>query len=37
MGFPAGSDSEESFCDARDLRLILGWEDALEKQDHWER
>ena len=24
MGFPGGSDSEESICDARDLRLIPG-------------
>lgn len=32
LGFPAGSDSEESFCDARDLGFdpSVG-EDALEK------
>ena len=31
MGFPGGSDSKESSCNAGDLGLILGWEDPLEK------
>ena len=30
-GFPGGSDSKESSCNAGDLGLILGWEDPLEK------
>ena len=31
MGFPGGSDSKESACNAGDLGLIPGWEDPLEK------
>ena len=31
LGFPAGSDSKESTCNARDLGSILDWEDPLEK------
>ena len=31
MGFPGGSDSEESICDARDLRLIPGLGRSLGK------
>ena len=30
-GFPGGSDSKESACNAGDLGPILGWEDPLEK------
>ena len=30
-GFPGGSDSKESACNARDLGLILVWEDTLEE------
>ena len=32
MGFPGGSVSKESACNAGDLGLILGWEDLLEKE-----
>ena len=31
LGFPGGSDGQESACDVGDLGLILGWEDSLEK------
>ena len=31
MGFPAGSDSKESTCNAGDLRSSLGREDSLEE------
>ena len=31
MGFPGGSVSKESTCNAGDLSLILGWEDPLEE------
>ena len=31
MGFPGGSIGNESACNVRDLGLILGWEDPLEK------
>ena len=31
MGFPGGSDSKESACNAGDPGLILGQEDPLEK------
>ena len=31
MGFPDGSDSEESACNAGDLGLIPGQEDPLER------
>ena len=31
MGFPGGSDSKESACNAGDLGSILGQEDPLEK------
>ena len=30
-GFPRGSAGKESACNAKDLSLILGWEDPLEK------
>ena len=30
LGFPGGSDSKESACNAGDLSLIPGWEDPLE-------
>ena len=30
-GFPCGSAGKETTCNARDLGLILGWEDPLEK------
>ena len=30
-GFPGGSDSKESACNAGDLGPILGWEDPLGK------
>ena len=32
LGFPGGSDSKESTCNAGDLGSILGWEDLLEKE-----
>ena len=32
LGFPCGSAGKESACYARDLGLILGWEDSLEKE-----
>ena len=32
MGFPGDSDSQESACNAGDLGLIPGLEDALEKE-----
>ena len=31
-GFPGGSDSKESACNAGDPGLILGWEDTLGKE-----
>ena len=31
-GFPGGSDGKESDCNARDLGLILGPKDPLEKE-----
>jgi len=31
MGFPCGSASKESTCNAEDLGSTLGWEDPLEK------
>ena len=31
QGFPGGSDSKESACNAGDLGLILCWKDRLEK------
>ena len=31
-GFLGGSDGKESACNARDLCLITGWEDPLEKE-----
>ena len=31
MGFPGGSDSKESTCNAGDLGSILGWEDPLDE------
>ena len=31
LGFPGGSDSKESACNAGDLGSILGWEEPLEK------
>ena len=31
LGFPCGSASKESTCNAGDLGSILGWEDPLEK------
>ena len=31
MGFPGGSDSKESACNAGDWVQALGWEDPLEK------
>ena len=31
MGFPGGSAGKESTGNMRDLGLILGWEDPLEK------
>ena len=31
VGFPGGSDSKESTCNAEDLASILGWEDPLEE------
>ena len=31
MGFPGGSETKESTCNAGDLGSILGWEDPLEK------
>ena len=31
MGFPDGSDGKESACNARDLGLIPGWDDPLQK------
>ena len=31
LGFPGGSDGEESACNAGDLSQSLGWEDPLEK------
>ena len=31
-GFPGGSDSKESTCNAGDLGSIPGWADALEKE-----
>ena len=30
--FPSGSEGKESSCNAGDLGLIPGWEDALEKR-----
>ena len=37
MGFPGGSVSKESTCNAGDLGSTLGWEDPLEKgkATHW--
>ena len=32
QGFPGGSDSKESACDAGDLVSSLGWEDSLEEK-----
>ena len=32
MGFPGGSDSKESACNAGDLVPSLGWEGPLEKE-----
>ena len=32
MGFPGSSDGKESACNARDLGLIPGQEDPLEKE-----
>ena len=32
MGFPEGSDGQESACNTGDLGSILGWEDPLEKE-----
>ena len=32
LGFYCGSAGKESACYARDLGLILGWEDSLEKE-----
>ena len=32
MGFPGGSDGEESTCNAGDLGSIPGWEDPLERE-----
>ena len=32
LGFPGGSDGEESTCNAGDLGSIPGWEDTLEKR-----
>ena len=32
MGFPSVSEGKESVCNARDLALILGQEDPLEKE-----
>ena len=32
QGFPGGSDSKESACNAGDPGLIPGWEDPLEKE-----
>ena len=32
MGFPGGSVSKESSCNAGDLALIPGWKDPLEKE-----
>ena len=32
LGFPDSSAGKESACNARDLGLIPGWEDALEKR-----
>ena len=31
MGFPDGSDSKESACNARDLVQSVGWKDPLEE------
>ena len=31
LGFACGSAGKESACNARDLDLILGWEDPLKK------
>ena len=31
MGFPGGAAGKELTCNVRDLGLILGWEDPLEK------
>ena len=31
LGFPGGSDSKESTCNAGNLGQSLGWEDALEE------
>ena len=31
LGFPGGSDGEESTCSVGDLGPILGWEDPVEK------
>ena len=31
VGFPGGSESKESACNARDLVQSLGWEDPLEE------
>ena len=31
VGFPGGSAGKESTCNAGDLGLTLGWEDALEQ------
>ena len=32
MDFPDGLEGKEFACNAGDLGLILGWEDALEKE-----
>ena len=32
QGFPGGSDSEESACNAKSQVRSLGWEDPLEKK-----
>ena len=31
LGFPGGSDGEESTCSVGDLGPMLGWEDPMEK------
>ena len=31
LGFPGGSDSKQSACNAGDLGSVLGWEDTLEE------
>ena len=32
LGFPGGSDGEESTCSVRNLGSIVGWEDPLDKR-----